>query len=68
MLQRLIEKLRPWGEALASLDDPQGEYLLGLENRILRLEGEVESLRDDAAGQTRQRPDAGDVTKIKLRS
>ena len=50
MLQRLIEKLRPWEEALASLDDPRGEYLLGLENRIRRLEGEMESLRDAAAG------------------
>lgn len=58
MLQRLIEKLRPWEEALASLDDPRGEYLLGLENRIHRLEDEVKSLRDDAAGQTRQSPDA----------
>ena len=59
MLQRLIEELRPWGEALASLDDPQGEYLLGLENRIRRLEGEVESLRYAAA-----KPNA----KINLRS
>lgn len=50
MLQRLIEKLRPWEEALASLDDPRGEYLLGLEDRIRRLEGEVERLRDAAAG------------------
>lgn len=50
MLQRLIEKLRPWEEALASLDDPRGEYLLGLENRIRRLEDEVKSLRDAAAG------------------
>lgn len=56
MLRRVIEKLRPWGEALASLDDPRGEYLLGLEDRIRRLEGEVESLRDAAA-----RPNAAEA-------
>lgn len=44
MLEKLKEKLRPWGEALAGLDDPQGEYLAYLENRILRLEERVEQL------------------------
>lgn len=45
MMQKLIEKFRPWAEALAALDDPKGEYLLMLEDRVSRLEGEVERLR-----------------------
>ncbi len=45
MLEKLKEKLRPWGEAMAGLDDPQGEYLAYLENRIVRVEKEVEELR-----------------------
>lgn len=45
MLQRLMEKLRLWGDALAGLDDLHGEYLLSLEKRVCRLEGEVEHLR-----------------------
>ena len=48
MLQRLLEKLRPWGEALAELDDPRGNYLLRLEDRVQRLEGEVIRLRGSA--------------------
>lgn len=46
MLQKLLEQLRPWAEAIAGLDDPRGEYLLRLEQRISRLEGEVEHLRE----------------------
>lgn len=46
MLQKLLEQLRPWAEAMAELDDPQGEYLLRLEHRISRFEGEVELLRE----------------------
>jgi hypothetical protein len=49
MLQKLIEKLRPWEEALAGLDDPHGDCLLILEDRISRLEGEVERLRGSVA-------------------
>ena len=45
MLQRLIEKLRPWGEAIAGLDDPYGDYLARLENRVTRLEGEMAAFR-----------------------
>jgi hypothetical protein len=45
MLQRLFEKLRPWAEAVAALDDPHGEYFLMLEDRVSRLEGEVGRLR-----------------------
>ena len=45
MLQRLSGKWRLWGEALAGMDDPLGEYLLELEERLGRLEGEMEQLR-----------------------
>ena len=45
MLQRLLEKLRPWGEALAGLDDPWGDYLVRLEGRVQRLEAEAKRLR-----------------------
>ncbi len=45
MIQRLSGKWRLWGEALAGMDDPLGEYLLELEERLGRLEGEMEQLR-----------------------
>jgi hypothetical protein len=45
MLQRLIEKLHPWGEAIAALDDPLGDQLSRLEDRVSRLEGEMQALR-----------------------
>lgn len=45
MQQRFWEKMRPWMDALAALDDPVGDYLISLEERVRRLEGEVESLR-----------------------
>jgi hypothetical protein len=45
MLQRLLARWRLWEEALAGMDDPQGEYLLSLEERVRRLEGDVENLR-----------------------
>lgn len=45
MLERLLDKLRHWDKALAGIDDPQGEYLLRLEDRVLRVEQEVDSFR-----------------------
>lgn len=45
MLQQLLARWRLWEEALAGMDDPQGEYLLNLEERVRRLEGDVEHLR-----------------------
>jgi hypothetical protein len=45
MLNGLFEKFRPWAEALADLDDPRGEHLLNLDERVRRLEAEVEQLR-----------------------
>lgn len=54
MMQQLSAKLRLWGEAIASTDDPLGEYLVNLEKRVRRLEGEV--------GQLRRPPSANAVT------
>jgi len=45
MLQRLLARWRLWEEALAGMDDPRGDYLLNLEERVCRLEGEVAHLR-----------------------
>ena len=45
MRQRLLEKWRLLADALAGVDDPHGEYLRMLEDRIRRLEGEVENVR-----------------------
>lgn len=44
MLQRLMAKWRLWEGALAGIDDPQGEYLLSLDERVRRLEAKVEQL------------------------
>jgi hypothetical protein len=53
MLQRLVEKFRPWMEAMAELDDPRGEHLLMLERRIRRLECKVGLLQEcDETGAT----------------
>ena len=49
MLQRLAGKWRLWGEALVGMDDPLGEYLLELEERLGRLEGELVRLRRPAS-------------------
>lgn len=46
MRQRLLEKWRLLADALAGIDNPHGESLRVLENRIRRLEGEVEDVRD----------------------
>ena len=45
MLQRLLARWRLWEQALEGMDDPRGEYLFNLEERMHRLEGEVEHLR-----------------------
>lgn len=44
-MQRLSAKLRLWGHALAGIDDPLGESLGNLEERVHRLECQVEKLR-----------------------
>ena len=61
MLQRLLARWRLWEEALAGLDDPQGEYLLNLDKRVRRLETRVEQSRSplpaDAAAAVTQTSD-----------
>lgn len=56
MLRRILERFRDWGEALAEIDDPMGEYLLGLDERIRLLEGQVAQIHgshSDNAGASR---------------
>lgn len=55
MLQELLARWRLWKEALAGMDDPQNEYLLNLEERVSRLEAEMERgpLPADAAAAVR---------------
>jgi hypothetical protein len=53
MRQRLLEKWRLFTDVLAGIDDPHGEYLRALENRIRRLEGEVEDVRKHLLTETR---------------
>lgn len=45
LLHTLSRKLHRWGQAMAGMDDPRGDYLLGLEERVRRLEGEMQQLR-----------------------
>ena len=45
MLQRLLARWRLWEQALEGMDDPRGDYLLNLEERVCRLEGDVENFR-----------------------
>jgi hypothetical protein len=44
MLEKLLEKLRPWAEAMEGADDPRGDVLLMLETRVSRLEDEIARL------------------------
>ena len=45
MLQRWLARWHLWKEALAGMDDPQGESLLNLDDRVRRVEAKVEQLR-----------------------
>ena len=47
MSKRFWQSLSDWAEALA-MDDPRGDYMFGLEDRVARLEREVEGLRIQA--------------------
>ena len=44
MSKRFWESLNYWAEALA-MDDPRGDYTFRLEDRVAKLEREVEGLR-----------------------
>jgi hypothetical protein len=44
MFKRFWESLNDWAEALG-MDDPHGDYMLRLEDRVSKLEREVEGLR-----------------------
>ena len=44
MFKRFWQSLSDWAEALA-LDDPRGDYTFRLEDRVAKLEREVEGLR-----------------------
>jgi hypothetical protein len=44
MFKRLWQSLSDWAEALA-MDDPRGDYTFRLEDRVAKLEREVEGLR-----------------------
>ena len=63
MLERLLARWRVWEQALAGMDDPQGEYLLYLEERVRRLEDVVVNLRTplpaDAAVEVTSAPGVG---------
>lgn len=45
MWKRFLVKWRDWEEALGSMDDLQGDYLLYLERRVESLEKQVEILQ-----------------------
>jgi hypothetical protein len=45
MLKQLLARGRLWAEALAGMDDPEGEYLIELDRRVCKLTAEVEQLR-----------------------
>jgi len=44
MFKSFCQSLNDWADAL-SMDDPRGEYMLRLEDRVARLEREVEGLQ-----------------------
>ena len=44
MFKRFWQSLNDWTEAL-SMDDPRGEYMFMLKDRVARLEREVEGLQ-----------------------
>ena len=44
MFKRFWQIMNEWAEAL-SMDDPHGDYLFRLEDRVARLEREIEGLQ-----------------------
>ncbi|CUX71860.1 conserved hypothetical protein [Agrobacterium sp. NCPPB 925] len=56
MWNRILAKLKLWSEALLGIDDLQGDQLAGLQQRVRRLEQEMEKVLPPAT--------AGDASKI----
>jgi|EndMetStandDraft_6_1072998.scaffolds.fasta_scaffold58904_2 hypothetical protein len=44
MFKRFWQSLNAWAEAL-SMDDPRGDYMFRLEDRVARIEREVQDLQ-----------------------
>jgi len=44
MFKRFWQSMNEWAEAL-SMDDPRGDYMFRLEDRVAKLEREVEGLQ-----------------------
>ena len=44
MFKRFWRSMNEWADAL-SMDDPRGDYMFSLEDRVARLEREVEGLQ-----------------------
>jgi hypothetical protein len=44
MFKRFWQSISKWADAL-SMDDPRGDYMFGLEDRVAKLEREVEGLQ-----------------------
>ncbi len=63
MLERLLARWRLWEEALAGSDDPRGDYLLHLDERVSRLEAEIERRPLPVDAVTAVRPTNGPETE-----
>lgn len=50
LMQRLSTKLHLWSQAMEGMDDPLCDDISRLEDRVRRLEGEVEQLRKLLSG------------------
>jgi hypothetical protein len=44
MFKRFWQSINEWADAL-SMDDPRGDYMFGLEDRVAKLEREVKGLQ-----------------------
>jgi hypothetical protein len=46
VVKRIFDKLKIWGEAPDGIDDVRGEKIFNLELRVIKLEREMERVRD----------------------
>jgi hypothetical protein len=58
MFKRFWESWNDWAEVL-SMDDPHGEYMFRLEERVAKLEREVEGLQIQSRTRPAGAPDGG---------